>query len=55
MKKFEAAELKLGKRILERVREQSNIINWILYASMAFALVIAIIVGLRLSRQYVDP
>jgi hypothetical protein len=54
MKKFEAAELKLGKKIFERVKSQVNTINWVLYISMSFAILIAITIGLNLGRQFVE-
>ena len=54
MKKFEAAELKLVKKIFERVKSQVNTINWVLYISMSFAILIAITIGLNLGRQFVE-
>ena len=54
MKKFEAAEIKLGKKILERVKSQVMVINWVLYISMSFAIVVAIVLGLNLGRQFME-
>jgi hypothetical protein len=54
MKKFEAAEVMLGKKIFERVKEQGRTINWVLYISMSFAIILAIVLGLNLSRNYME-
>jgi hypothetical protein len=54
MKKFEDAELKLGKRIFERVKSQATVINWVLYISMAFGVLLAISLGLNLSRHFME-
>ena len=54
MKKFEDAELRLGKKIFERVKNQVNIINWVLYISMSFAILLAITIGLNLGRQFME-
>ncbi len=54
MKKFEAVELELGKKIFERVKSQVKVINWVLYMCMAFAILIAIAVGLNLSRHFME-
>ncbi len=54
MKKFEAEEVRLGKKIFERVKEQVSTINWVLYISMSFAILIAITIGLNLGRQFME-
>jgi len=54
MKKFEAAEVKLGKKIFERVKGQVRTINWVLYISMSFAILLAISIGLNLSRHFME-
>lgn len=54
MKKFEAVEMKLGKKIFERVKDQVTVINWVLYISMSFAILIAITIGLNLSRHFME-
>ena len=54
MKKFEDEELRLGKKIFERVKDQGNIISWVLYISMSFAILLAITIGLNLGRQFME-
>ncbi len=54
MKKFEAEEVRLGKKIFERVKDQVSTINWVLYISMSFAILIAITIGLNLGRQFME-
>lgn len=54
MKKFEAAEVKLGKKIFERVKDQVSMINWVLYISMSFAILIAIALGMNLGRNFME-
>ena len=54
MKKFEASEMALGKKIFERVNEQVVTINWVLYVAMAFAVIVAIVIGINLGRQFME-
>lgn len=54
MKKFEDEELRLGKKIYERVKDQVSTINWVLYISMSFAILLAITIGLNLGRQFME-
>lgn len=54
MKKFEAVEIKLGKRILEKVKSQVNTINWVLYASMCFAVLLSIAIGIAIGRSAME-
>lgn len=54
MKKFEAIEIKLGKVILEEVKEEARYISWILYAAMIAAILLAIWIGLRTSKQHME-
>jgi len=54
MKKFEAVEMKLGKKIFERVKSQVATINWVLYIAMSFAILIAIALGLNVGRQFME-
>jgi hypothetical protein len=54
MKKFELAEVELGRKIFERVKGQVVTINWVLYVTMTFALIVAIIMGINLGRHYME-
>ncbi len=54
MKKFEAVELSLGKKINERVKEQVNAMNWVLYAVMAIAVLGSITLGLNLGKMFME-
>lgn len=54
MKKFELAEVELGRKIFERVKGQVTTINWVLYITMTFALIVAIIMGIHLGRHYME-
>lgn len=54
MKKFEQVEIKLSKAILEEVKAEASIISWVLFAVMIVAVLLAIWLGLRISRQYLE-
>jgi hypothetical protein len=54
MKKFEAAEMRLGKNIYDQVKDQVTTINWVLYICIAFGVLLAITLGLNLSRQFME-
>jgi hypothetical protein len=54
MKKFEARELSLGKKINDRVKEQVNAMNWVLYTVMAFAILASITLGLNLGKKFLE-
>lgn len=54
MKKFEAIELSLGKKINERVKGQVNAMNWVLYSVMALAVLGSIALGLNLGKMYME-
>jgi len=54
MKKFEAIELVLGKKIFDRVKGQVNVINWVLYIAMSFGILLAITIGINLGRQFME-
>lgn len=54
MKKFELAEVELGRKIFERVKGQVSTINWVMYITMTFALVVSIIMGIHLGRHYME-
>ena len=54
MKKFEEVELRLGKAILEEVKGEIRKISWILYSAMIVAILLAIWIGLRVSRRFME-
>jgi hypothetical protein len=54
MKKFEAVELSLGKKINEKVKIQVNAMNWVLYSVMALAILGSITLGLNLGKLYME-
>jgi hypothetical protein len=54
MKKFEEVEVRLGRQILEEVKEKAQTISWILFAAMICAIMLAIWIGLRVSRNYLE-
>jgi hypothetical protein len=54
MKKFEQVEIRLGKAILEEVKAQAHFISWILFSAMIGAVLLAIWIGLKVSRQYME-
>ena len=54
MKKFEQVEIKLSQAILEEVKAEARIISWVLFAVMIAAVLLAIWLGLRISRQYLE-
>ena len=54
MKKFEAIEIRLGKIILEEVKEEARYISWILYSAMIAAILLAIWIGLKVSKNHME-
>lgn len=54
MKKFEASEISLGRKIFDRVKDQVLTINWVLYITMSFALIVAVVIGINLGRQFME-
>jgi hypothetical protein len=54
MKKFEQVEIRLGKAILEEVKAEARFISWILFSAMIGAVLLAIWIGLQVSRSYME-
>jgi hypothetical protein len=54
MKKFEEVELRLGKNILGEVKYLTQRISWILFSAMIMAILVAIWISLRVSRNYME-
>lgn len=54
MKKFEQVEIRLGKAILEEVKEETHFISWILFSAIIGAVLMAIWIGLQVSRKYME-
>jgi hypothetical protein len=54
MKKFEAAEIKFGRKIYDKVKYQVNAINWVLYTTMSFGILMAIVLGINMGRSFME-
>lgn len=54
MKKFEEVEVRLGKEILGEVKNKARNISWILFSAMIAAVLLAIWIGLQISRQHME-
>jgi hypothetical protein len=54
MEKFEEVELKLAKNILEEVKDEIRKISWVLYCAMIIAVMLAIWIGLRISKHHLE-
>jgi len=54
MKKFEEVEIRLGKEILGEVKTKARNISWILFSAMIAAVLLAIWIGLQVSRQLME-
>lgn len=54
MKKFEQVEIRLGQAILAEVKDEATLISWVLFSAIIGAVLLAVWIGLQVSRKYLE-